>query len=85
MAAKTRQNTEPEIPVRNIPKKGMTTWPEVGGCLLGLWGLDLVIVEAVSRHHQPESAFSDELSLDKLVFDANRQAAAGETTPSQPK
>jgi len=58
---------------------------EVGGCLLGLWGLDLVIVEAVSRHHQPESAFSDELSLDKLVFDANRQAAAGETTPSQPK
>jgi len=23
---------------------------EVGACLLGLWGLDLVIVEAVSRH-----------------------------------
>jgi putative nucleotidyltransferase with HDIG domain len=57
---------------------------EVGGCLLGLWGLDLVIVEAVSRHHQPESAFLEELSLDKLVFDANRQASAGETTSSQP-
>jgi putative nucleotidyltransferase with HDIG domain len=58
---------------------------EMGGCLLGLWGLDLVIVEAVSRHHQPESAFLDELSLATIVFDANRQVSAGETAPAHPK
>lgn len=44
---------------------------EVGGCLLGLWGLDLPIVEAVSRHHQPELVDITELSPSKLVFDAN--------------
>jgi putative nucleotidyltransferase with HDIG domain len=44
---------------------------EVGGCLLGLWGLDLPIVEAVSRHHQPELVDTTELSPSKLVFDAN--------------
>jgi putative nucleotidyltransferase with HDIG domain len=53
---------------------------EVGGCLLGLWGLDLIIVEAVSRHHQPELAFSEGASHAKLVFDANRLVRAGETT-----
>jgi putative nucleotidyltransferase with HDIG domain len=52
---------------------------EVGGCLLGLWGLDLTIVEAVSRHHQPDLAFSEKLSTEKLVFDANLQVRAGET------
>lgn len=44
---------------------------EVGGCLLGLWGLDLPIVEAVSRHHQPELVDTTELSPSKLVFEAN--------------
>ena len=50
---------------------------EVGGCLLGLWGLDLPIVEAVSRHHQPELFTSEELSPSKLVCDANLAVHAG--------
>jgi len=58
---------------------------EVGACLLGLWGLDLVIVEAVSRHHQPGMAHLDDLSLATLVFNANGQVCAGETAPAHPK
>ena len=53
---------------------------EVGGCLLGLWGLDLTIVDAVSRHHQSGLALSEEVSPAKLVFDANLQVHAGQTT-----
>jgi putative nucleotidyltransferase with HDIG domain len=48
---------------------------EVGGCLLGLWGLDLPIVEAVSRHHHIDLSYSEELSAAKLVFDANLQVS----------
>jgi HD-like signal output (HDOD) protein len=58
---------------------------EVGGCLLGLWGLDLTIVEAVSRHHHQDLALSEELSTAKLVFDANLQVCTGGTTPGNRK
>jgi putative nucleotidyltransferase with HDIG domain len=58
---------------------------EVGGCLLGLWGLDLPLVEAVSRHHQSDLAFSGELSPTTLVFEANRQVLAANATPAKPK
>ena len=58
---------------------------EVGGCLLGLWGLDLTIVDAVSRHHQSDLAFSEEVSPAKLVFDANLQVHAGQTTAGKQK
>jgi len=58
---------------------------EVGGCLLGLWGLDLPIVQAVSTHHQPGLASSEELSPAKLVFDANLLVHAAETTPPDQK
>ena len=57
---------------------------EVGGCLLGLWGLDLPLVEAVSRHHESGLASSAELSLVKLVFDANAQVHAGEAPSPHP-
>jgi putative nucleotidyltransferase with HDIG domain len=58
---------------------------EVGACLLGLWGLDLPLVEAVSRHHEPEIAFSEEPTLATLVLEANRQVCAGETTSAHHK
>ncbi len=29
--------------------------PQVGACLLGLWGLPLELIEAVAHHHQPSS------------------------------
>lgn len=31
------------------------THPEVGACLLGLWGLPLELIEAVAHHHQPSA------------------------------
>ncbi len=58
---------------------------EVGGCLLGLWGLDLSIADAVSRHHQPDLADSEEGSIAKLVFEANLEVCAGEFTPGHRK
>jgi HD-like signal output (HDOD) protein len=33
-----------------------TTHAEVGGYLLGLWGLPVMVVEAISSHHQPRVA-----------------------------
>ena len=56
---------------------------EVGGCLLCLWGLDLPIVEAVSRHHQYALADSKELTPAKLVFDANLEVHASPTAPAK--
>jgi putative nucleotidyltransferase with HDIG domain len=55
---------------------------EVGACLLGLWGLDLAIVEAVAAHHQPTQAASQEVTPAKLVFDANLQVDAAESVPT---
>jgi putative nucleotidyltransferase with HDIG domain len=46
---------------------------EVGACMLGLWGLDLSIVEAVAYHHHPGLADVKEVSPAKLVYDANLQ------------
>lgn len=56
------------------------THAEAGACILGLWGLDLSIVEAVSRHHDSTLADSKELTPSKLVYDANLQVRTGETT-----
>jgi putative nucleotidyltransferase with HDIG domain len=53
------------------------THAEVGACVLGLWGLDLSIVEAVARHHDPALAAGDALS--KLIYDANLESHAGES------
>jgi putative nucleotidyltransferase with HDIG domain len=52
------------------------THAEVGACMLGLWGLDLFIVEAISRHHDPALAGSQEVTPSKLVYDANLQVLA---------
>jgi putative nucleotidyltransferase with HDIG domain len=57
---------------------------EVGACLLGLWGLDLAIVEAVAAHHQTTLAASQEVTPAKLVFDANLQVDAAESIPASP-
>jgi putative nucleotidyltransferase with HDIG domain len=55
------------------------THAEAGACVLGLWGLDLSIVEAVSRHHDQSLADSKELTPSKLVYDANLQVRVGDT------
>ena len=38
------------------------THNEVGGCLLGIWGLPLPVVEAVAMHHHPTRFLSDSFS-----------------------
>jgi putative nucleotidyltransferase with HDIG domain len=38
------------------------THDEVGGCLLGIWGLPLPVVEAVAMHHHPTRFLSDSFS-----------------------
>jgi putative nucleotidyltransferase with HDIG domain len=61
-------------PLRQTEKEVLGyTHAEVGACVLGLWGLDLGIVEAVWRHNDPELAESRELTPAKLVHDANLQ------------
>jgi len=44
------------------------THAEVGGYLLGLWGLPFQIVEAVVNHHTPERSADDRLGLPQLVW-----------------
>jgi HD-like signal output (HDOD) protein/CheY-like chemotaxis protein len=34
---------------------GGVAHPQVGACLLGLWGLPLELIEAVAHHHQPST------------------------------
>lgn len=49
------------------------THAELGGCILGKWGLDLPVVEAVACHHQPELGPEPSLTIRGLVYQANRQ------------
>lgn len=47
------------------------THAEVGGYLLGAWGLPQAIVEAVAYHHAPRSCFRQEVSPLTAVYVAN--------------
>lgn len=48
--------------------------PEVGAHLLGLWGLDKTIIEAVAYHHTPEINIDSNLSPATVVHMANAQS-----------
>jgi putative nucleotidyltransferase with HDIG domain len=57
---------------------------EVGGYLLGLWGLPVTLVEAVGLHHHPEAALENAFSPLTAVHAANvleQQKCHGETNP----
>jgi putative nucleotidyltransferase with HDIG domain len=47
------------------------THNEVGGCLLGIWGLPLPVVEAVAMHHHPTRFLTDSFSPLTAVHIAN--------------
>ncbi len=47
------------------------THGEVGGCLLGVWGLPVPVVEAVTLHHHPTRFLSDSLGPLTAVHVAN--------------
>ena len=48
-----------------------TTHADVGGYLLGLWGLPVPVVEAVALHHRPEQAAVQPFSPLTAVHVAN--------------
>jgi len=52
------------------------THSEVGGCLLGLWGLPMPVVEAVAMHHHPACFLSRQFSPLTAVHLANAIARA---------
>lgn len=58
------------------PEQFGTSHAEIGGCLLGLWGLPSAVVDAVSAHHSPagSSDVRGELSLRALVHFSNALA-----------
>lgn len=55
---------------------------EVGGYLLGLWGLSPLVAEAVAHHHEPAAFASGELDLPLLVHVA--QALVWERSDPDP-
>jgi HD-like signal output (HDOD) protein len=52
------------------------THGEVGGCLLGLWGLPMPVIEAVALHHHPTCFLSNNFSPLTAVHVANGLLAA---------
>jgi HD-like signal output (HDOD) protein/ActR/RegA family two-component response regulator len=66
--------TQAEAAQRGVPCHlvEQSTWgathAEIGGYLLGLWGLPFQIVEAVTNHHAPARADDDRLGLAQLVW-----------------
>jgi len=66
--------TQAEAAQRGVPAHvaERATWgathAEIGGYLLGLWGLPFQIVEAVTNHHTPERNADDRVGLPQLVW-----------------
>jgi HD-like signal output (HDOD) protein len=66
--------TQAEAAQRGVPAHvaERATWgathAEIGGYLLGLWGLPFQIVEAVANHHTPERNADDRVGLPQLVW-----------------
>ncbi len=60
------------------------THAELGGYLLGLWGLPNPIVEAVVFHHRPRTCLSQVFSVLTAVHVANELVIGTETAPDDP-
>jgi len=55
-------------PLQDLEEKAFgVTHAEVGGYLLGLWGLPYSVVEAVSNHHRPERIIAPIYSLSAIT------------------
>lgn len=57
---------------------------ELGGYLLGLWGLPNPIVEAVAFHHRPRTCLSQAFSVLTAVHVANALVIGTEAAPDEP-
>jgi HD-like signal output (HDOD) protein len=60
------------------------THAELGGCMLGTWGLALPVVEAVAWHHHPEPDLETQPTPRALVYEANRRVRAAQSTAQKP-
>jgi len=56
---------------------------EVGGYLLGLWGIPARVVEAVTAHHEPLAAEPCDLRVREAVYIANALSVAGAAASPQ--
>lgn len=59
-----------------------TTHAEVGGYLLGLWGMPYPIVEAVANHHQPARVEHSSFDVLGIVYVANALVEETSSTPA---
>jgi HD-like signal output (HDOD) protein len=59
-----------------------TSHAETGAYLLGFWGLPFVVVEAVARHHDPETVSHSEFDVLSAVHVADLLAREVETGSS---
>lgn len=57
---------------------------DVGGYLLGLWGLPVAVVEAIARHHQPGLAPDQTFTARTAVHVANTLIHAGDNPQCPP-
>jgi putative nucleotidyltransferase with HDIG domain len=61
-------------PVWEVEKEYLGyTHAELGGCILGMWGLALPVVEAVAWHHQATPGPAAAPTVRSLVYEANRK------------
>lgn len=59
-----------------------TSHAEIGACLLGLWGLNPLTVEAVAHHHRPTRVPHTGLDASTAVYIAGRLAVELDSPPS---
>lgn len=76
MIASARQQSLPWHEVE--PRFFGVAHPEVGACLLGLWGLPLELVETVAYHHRPACAQHAETRVLAAVHVADVLAASSD-------
>ena len=59
-------------PLWQVEKEDMGfSHAEIGGCMLGIWGVAVPVMEAVAWHHQPSLSSNQQLSPLTLVHVAN--------------
>ncbi len=78
------QAQQEQRPLHEVEKEVLgISHAEVGACLLGLWGLPCIIVEAVAHHHTPTRVPSQNIDAIAAVHIAN--ALAHERMAPDPK
>jgi HD-like signal output (HDOD) protein len=79
------ERTGPGGPPAYLMERGRfgVSHAEVGGYLLGLWGIPARVVEAVTGHHEPIDSTSPELRVREAVYIAN--ALCSTSAPAGPQ